>query len=191
MEECGSHLNLGELWKMVSSLITFKVSLHLCVFFYINIYYTLSESQRWFDDAYVYCNSWICLDQVNLPPPEPQPEGEMQALPYVFVGDEAFPLKRYMMRPFPGRSLDCMEKRVFNYRLSRARRVIENAFGKSTEIEALCIFIFVIVAFKFKLFGWRRQFQNRFHVTVIGTSGKYVFSRFVCSYVLSRRCNPA
>ena len=28
------------------------------------------------------------------------------SLPYVIVGDEAFPLKNYMMRPYPGRQLD-------------------------------------------------------------------------------------
>ena len=27
--------------------------------------------------------------------------------PYSFVGDEAFPLKPYLMCPFPGRQLDC------------------------------------------------------------------------------------
>jgi hypothetical protein len=49
-------------------------------------------------------------------------------LPYVFVGDEAFPLKEYLMRPYP-RAQMSTSKRIFNYRLSKARRVIENALG--------------------------------------------------------------
>ena len=52
-------------------------------------------------------------------------------LPYVIVGDEAFPLKPYLMQPFPGRDIrNNEERRKYNYRLSRARRVIENAFGE-------------------------------------------------------------
>lgn len=50
-------------------------------------------------------------------------------LPYVLVGDEAFPLTEYMMRPYPRRGQLDMRRKVFNYRLSRARRVVESAFG--------------------------------------------------------------
>lgn len=49
-------------------------------------------------------------------------------LPNFIVSDEAFPLKPYLMRPYPGKDLSHEEK-VYNYRLSRARRVVENTFG--------------------------------------------------------------
>ena len=47
---------------------------------------------------------------------------------FVFIGDEAFPLKSYLMRPYPRRELN-KNCKIYNYRLSRARRTVENAFG--------------------------------------------------------------
>lgn len=51
-------------------------------------------------------------------------------MPYVLLGDDAFALTNYFLKPYPGRQLDSEEKTVFNYRVSRCRRVIENAFGE-------------------------------------------------------------
>jgi hypothetical protein len=46
----------------------------------------------------------------------------------VFIGDEAFPLMKNLMKPYSQRNITHDEK-FFIYRLSRARRVVENAFG--------------------------------------------------------------
>jgi hypothetical protein len=64
-------------------------------------------------------------DVLNIPKVK---EVGQENMPCVFVGDEAFPLKTYIMKPYSVKSLNT-ERRIFNYRLSRARRVVENAFG--------------------------------------------------------------
>ena len=51
-------------------------------------------------------------------------DDDEQATPYMLVRNEAFPLRPYLMRPFTGQTLNA-ERRVLNYRLTRARRVIE------------------------------------------------------------------
>jgi hypothetical protein len=68
--------------------------------------------------------------RLNLPTAVPLPPGsqDAQPIPYVVVADEAFPLKPCIMRPYSGRGLP-QDKRIFNYRLSRARRTVESAFG--------------------------------------------------------------
>ena len=63
---------------------------------------------------------------VQLPDDEELPNGEIA--PHVFLGDDAFALKKFMMKPFPQQGLDA-PKRVYNYRHSRARRISENLFG--------------------------------------------------------------
>lgn len=76
---------------------------------------------------------WITNEGLNIPLPSRLPDDENQYdFPYYFVGDEAFPLSRYLMRPYPQRTLDNV-KRIFNYRLSRGRKTVECAFGMMAE----------------------------------------------------------
>ena len=45
----------------------------------------------------------------------------------VFVADDAFPLTKHCMKPYGRKNLSD-EKRVFDYRCSRFRRISENTF---------------------------------------------------------------
>ncbi|CAK6982962.1 protein ALP1-like, partial [Scomber scombrus] len=66
---------------------------------------------------------------IHVPPKTSLPgAAHIEDLPHVMVGDTAFSLKSYLMRTYPGQNLT-RKKRVFNYRISRARMVVENAFG--------------------------------------------------------------
>ncbi|XP_064122533.1 uncharacterized protein LOC135226753 [Macrobrachium nipponense] len=83
------------------------------------------------NDAGVFRHSQFvrALFKGDLKLPECKPvEENGPPLPHVIVGDEAFPLTTFPMRPFPGTELSD-ERAVYNYRFSRARRISENAFG--------------------------------------------------------------
>nr|CAH7729057.1 unnamed protein product [Callosobruchus chinensis] len=69
-----------------------------------------------------------------------------ESLPYVFVGDEAFPLSINLMRPYPRTHVTGnYEHQVFNARLSQARQTAECAFG--------------ILSARFRVF--KRPFENK------------------------------
>lgn len=74
--------------------------------------------------------NWEALAQgkLNVPSDRKLPNTDI-FMPHVIVADEAFPLKTYLMRPFPRTQLDDVKKQHYNYRHCRARRVSENAFG--------------------------------------------------------------
>lgn len=52
-------------------------------------------------------------------------------IPFYFIADDAFPLQKRIMKSFvPSQNNPLTEEeRIFNYRLSRARRCVENSFG--------------------------------------------------------------
>jgi len=83
-------------------------------------------------DAQIYNNSELkeCMDDnsIGFPDAEELPNDVGDKVPYFLVGDDAFALRENMMKPFSRRGLN-MDERIFNYRLSRCRRIVENAFG--------------------------------------------------------------
>lgn len=66
---------------------------------------------------------------LNIPEPQ-QVRRSNKILPYVFVADDAFAMNQNLLKPYSrvGNNLT-EEQRIFNYRLSLARRIVENAFG--------------------------------------------------------------
>ncbi|XP_050676175.1 uncharacterized protein LOC126973086 isoform X1 [Leptidea sinapis] len=79
----------------------------------------------------------LTSNALDIPPKKRLPRTDLE-LPYVFVADEAFPLTTNIMRPFSGDRLTDEAMKIYNYRLSRARRIVENAFGILQERFELC-----------------------------------------------------
>ena len=65
---------------------------------------------------------------LNLPTSFAYLSGSNISMPGFFIADAAFPLCTRIMKPYSGKYLTKKQK-IFNYRLSRARRTVESAFG--------------------------------------------------------------
>ena len=76
--------------------------------------------------------------ELDLPGPKELPNyPQGGVLPHCIVADEAFPLRPDIMRPYPRANSQMKltrEEQIFNYRLSRARRIVENGFGILVQI---------------------------------------------------------
>ena len=64
---------------------------------------------------------------LSLPESPPLP-GREKPVPYVILADDAFPLQENILKLHLFRNDDVFS-RIFDYRLSRARRMVESSFG--------------------------------------------------------------
>ena len=103
-------------YKKTFSTILFAVADAHCNFLYIDV-----GTNGRVNDAAVFHKSTFkaALEENRLQIP---PNG-------VFVGDDAFPLRKDLLKPYSHCGSLTKTQEVFNYRLSRARRVVENSFG--------------------------------------------------------------
>ncbi|XP_069810666.1 uncharacterized protein [Dendropsophus ebraccatus] len=67
-------------------------------------------------------------NHLGIPESRPLPGSSGPPAPFVIVADEGFGLQTHLLRPFPRRGLDD-RRRIFNSRLTLARRYVECAFG--------------------------------------------------------------
>lgn len=65
---------------------------------------------------------------IDLPEPRPLP-GDTTEIPYYFLADEAFPLRKNIMKPFSRKLLTTNTRKIFNSRFSRGRKAVECSFG--------------------------------------------------------------
>lgn len=93
--------------------------------------YASAGTQGRVSDAGVFTHSDLreAMDtgMLNFPPADTLP-GTDTMMPHMLVGDDAYPLRLDPMKPYPFRNLNT-NQRIYNYRLSRAYSVVENAFG--------------------------------------------------------------
>jgi hypothetical protein len=83
------------------------------------VYVDVGKNGR-ISDGGIFANTPIYTklenNDLKLPTCEPLPD-RVKKIPYMIVGDDAFPLKPYLMKPYP------------SHRLSQVRRIVENVFG--------------------------------------------------------------
>ncbi|CAI6372739.1 unnamed protein product [Macrosiphum euphorbiae] len=94
------------------------------------IYIDVGKNGRLSDGGIIECTEFyrrLQNNQLHIPDNNETNEN----LNFVFLADDAFPLQEHILKPFPQRNLS-KEKRIFNYRFSRARNCVENTFGLIT-----------------------------------------------------------
>lgn len=81
-----------------------------------------------YQDGYLY--NALKNGNLNIPVEKELVRGQGCKIPYFFIGDDAFQLDKHLMKPYSRALKLNTRQEIFNYRLSRARMVVECAFGR-------------------------------------------------------------
>ncbi|KAJ8886699.1 hypothetical protein PR048_012911 [Dryococelus australis] len=82
-----------------------------------------SNNRWWYYSKYILIRKTGWKQVLNLPTDEPLSH-EAVAMPYMFLGDDAFALSIHMLKLYPGIHDIISSERVFIYRLSCAQRIV-------------------------------------------------------------------
>uniref|UniRef100_A0A1B6CGG3 DDE Tnp4 domain-containing protein n=1 Tax=Clastoptera arizonana TaxID=38151 RepID=A0A1B6CGG3_9HEMI len=138
----GKHVKLQAPWNSGTEYYNYKgffstLALSIVLFALVdanyNFLYVNVGCPGRFSDGGIFKNTKIYNKlenkELNVPNPKPVLTPYSIKVPYIILGDQAFELNEYTMTPFSGTPPIGSIERIFNYRLSRGRRVVENAFG--------------------------------------------------------------
>lgn len=132
----GKHVLLQAPFNSESEYFNYKKSFSIVLMAVVDSQYCFTfvdvGAQGRMNDAGVFADTTlyrkIIRKELSAPCNQPLP-GRQISVPYVFIGDDAFPLSTSLLKPYPGRHSKGSIERIFNYRLCRARRIVENVFG--------------------------------------------------------------
>lgn len=114
-------------YKKQFSLVLMAISDHLYRFTLVDIgTYGGNSDGGIFESSHIGKN--LNNKRLNLPTSFAYLPGSSISMPGFFIADAAFPLCIQIMKPYSGKNLPEKQK-IYNYRLSRARRTVESAFG--------------------------------------------------------------
>ncbi|XP_066590802.1 uncharacterized protein [Prorops nasuta] len=122
--------NSGSLYfnyKKYYSIVLLAIADHLYRFVLVDIgAYGGNSDGGIFSDSNIGIN--LSNNKLNIPDGDINlPHSDLKT-PMFFIADDAFQLSKRIMKPYSSKNLQYSQQ-IFNYRLSRARRTIESAFG--------------------------------------------------------------
>lgn len=132
----GKHVILQAPFNSESEFYNYKKSFSIVLMALVDWDYCFTfvdvGAQGRMNDAGVFASTTlyrkIIKNELLLPPAKPLP-GRQIPVPYVIVGDDAFPIRSNLLKPYSGNYAKNSMERIFNYRICRARRIVENVFG--------------------------------------------------------------